>query len=298
MTFSPTSSPASTPDADWVARVCDLIGDGDAAPSLDSLAEAMGCSPGHLHRRFKAATGLTPKAFAAARRAERLRQGLIGASRVTDVIYEAGFGSSGRFYESSTKLLGMTPSRYRAGGRDERLHFAVAQTSLGALLAASSQKGVVAILLGDEPDALVRNLQDRFPRAELVGADADYEALIAQVVGFVEAPRLGLDLPLDIRGTAFQQRVWQALLAIPPGETATYTQIAARIGQPAAVRAVASACAANPLAVVVPCHRVVRTDGSLSGYAWGVARKRTLLSREAAAAELPGLLRAAPEHAE
>ena len=277
-----TSEPlVSRAPADWVAKVCDLLGDGENVPSLDALALAMGCSPGHLHRRFKAATGLTPKAFAAARRAERLREGLVTAPRVTDAIYAAGFGSSGRFYESATQLLGMTPSRYRAGGRDERLRFAVAQTSLGAVLVASSDKGVVAILMGDEPDALVRELQDRFARAELVGADATYEALIAQVVGFVEAPSLGLDLPLDIRGTAFQQRVWQALQAIPAGETATYTQIAARIGQPAAVRAVASACAANPLAVAVPCHRVVRTDGSLSGYAWGVARKRTLLAREA-----------------
>jgi len=175
----------------------------------------------------------------------------------------------------------MTPSQYRTGGANEEIKFAVGQTSLGAILVASSKKGVAAILLGDDPDELVRNLQDRFPRAHLVGADRDYEALVARVVGFVEAPRIGLDLPLDVRGTAFQRRVWQALQEIPVGATVSYTEIARRIGAPRAARAVAGACAANHLAVAIPCHRVVRNDGSLSGYAWGVERKRDLLDREA-----------------
>jgi AraC family transcriptional regulator of adaptative response/methylated-DNA-[protein]-cysteine methyltransferase len=197
-------------------------------------------------------------------------------------MYDAGFNSSGRFYEKSTEMLGMTPTQYRAGGVNEVILFAVAQSSLGAMLVASSKKGVASILLGDDPDALVRSLQDRFPKARLVGADREYEALVAQVVGFVETPGMGLDLPLDVRGTAFQRRVWRALQEIPAGQTVSYAEIARRIGSPKAVRAVAGACAANNLAVAIPCHRVVRNDGALSGYAWGVDRKRKLLDREVA----------------
>ena len=178
----------------------------------------------------------------------------------------------------------MTPSVYRKGGANASIHFAVAQCSLGAILVATTEKGVCAISFGDDPDALVRELQDRFPKAELVGGDAAFERLVARVVGFVEAPGQGLDLPLDIRGTVFQQRVWQALRAIPAGTTASYARIAAEIGAPAAVRAVAQACANNTLAVAIPCHRVVRSDGAPSGYRWGVERKRALLDREAVAA--------------
>jgi len=166
-------------------------------------------------------------------------------------------------------------------GVNEEIRFAVGQTSLGAILVASSTKGVASILLGDDPDALVRNLQDRFPNARLIGADRDYEKLVARVIGFVDTPQSGLNLPLDVRGTTFQRRVWQALQAIPVGKKVTYAEVARRIGRPKAVRAVAGACAANNLAVAIPCHRVVRTDGSLSGYAWGVERKRVLLEREA-----------------
>jgi AraC family transcriptional regulator of adaptative response/methylated-DNA-[protein]-cysteine methyltransferase len=179
-------------------------------------------------------------------------------------------------------MLGMTPSQYRSGGSDEEIRFAVGQSSLGAILVASSTKGVASILLGDDPDALVRDLQDRFPKARLIGADKSYEDLVARVVGLVEAPGVGLDLPLDVRGTAFQRRVWQALQEIPLGRTVSYADIARRIGAPKAVRAVAGACAANHLAVAIPCHRVVRNDGALSGYAWGVERKQALLKREAA----------------
>jgi AraC family transcriptional regulator of adaptative response/methylated-DNA-[protein]-cysteine methyltransferase len=264
-----------------VARACRLIEKSEEEPSLADLAGAVGRSPSYFHRRFKAVTGLTPKNYAAAHRAAKVREGLASGHSVTAAIYDAGFNSSGRFYEKSTNMLGMTPSKYRAGGASEEIRFAVGETSLGAILVASSKNGVVSILLGNDPDELVRELQDRFPKARLIGADKDYEALVARVVGFIEAPGLGLDLPLDIRGTAFQRRVWQALQEVPIGQTVSYTEIAQRIGSPNAVRAVAGACAGNNLAVAIPCHRVVRNDGSLSGYAWGVERKQALLKREA-----------------
>lgn len=264
-----------------VAKACRIIDNSEEEPSLEELAQAVSRSPSYFHRMFKAATGVTPKDYASAQRAEKIRLGLESGSSVTEAIYDAGFNSSGRFYEKSTKMLGMTPSQYRAGGANEEIKFAVGQTSLGAILVASTKKGVAAILLGDDPDELLRNLQDRFPKAHLIGADRDYEALVGRVVGFVEAPRVGLDLPLDVRGTAFQERVWKALQEIPAGSTVSYAEIARRIGAPRSVRAVAGACAANRLAVAIPCHRVVRNDGSLSGYAWGVERKRILIDREA-----------------
>ena len=267
-------------NAALVAKACRIIEESEEEPSLEELADAVGRSSSYFHRVFKATTGLTPKNYAAADRAKKVRKGLAFGSSVTEAIYGAGFNSSGRFYEKSTGMLGMTPSQYRGGGTNEEIKFAVGQTSLGAILVASSTKGVAAILLGDDPDELVRNLQDRFPRAGLIGADRDYEAQIARVVGFVEAPRIGLDLPLDVRGTAFQRRVWQALQEIPVGETVSYAEIARRIGSAKSVRAVASACAANNLAVAIPCHRVVRKDGVSSGYAWGIERKHALLDRE------------------
>src|SRR6201999_4572867 len=232
-----------------VVKACRLIEQREEEPSLEELADAVCLSPSYFHRMFKAATGLTPKDYAAAYRANKVRESLVAGNSVTEAIYDAGFNSSGRFYEKSTDMLGMTPSQYRSGGANEEIRFAVGQTSLGAILVASSRKGVAAILLGDDPDNLVRNLQDRFPKAQLIGADRDYEALVAQVVGFVETPGVGLDLPLDVRGTAFQQRVWLALREVPVGETVSYAEIARRIGSPKAVRAVAGACAANNLAV-------------------------------------------------
>jgi AraC family transcriptional regulator, regulatory protein of adaptative response / methylated-DNA-[protein]-cysteine methyltransferase len=265
-----------------VAKACRLIEQSESPPSLTDLAKAVGLSASHFHRMFKVATGLTPKNYATAQRAGRVRNELSKAQSVTDALYDAGFNSSGRFYEKSTDMLGMTPGRFRAGGTHEELRFAVGQSSLGAILVASSARGVAAVLIGADPDQLARDLQDRFPNARLIGGDANYEVLVARVVGLVEHPAVGLDLPLDVRGTAFQERVWRALRKIPPGKTATYSQIARRIGAPKSTRAVAGACAANRLAIVIPCHRVVRNDGSLSGYAWGVERKRSLIEREAA----------------
>lgn len=268
-------------NAALVAKACRIIEESEEEPSLEDLATAVDRSPSYFHRVFKASTGLTPKAYAAASRAKKVREGLETGASVTEAIYDAGFNSSGRFYEKSTGMLGMTPTQYRAGGANEEIKFAVGQSYLGAILVASSTKGVASILLGDDPDELVRNLQDCFPKARLIGMDREYEALIARVCGFVENPGIGLDLPLDIRGTAFQRRVWQALQEIPVGERVSYSEIARRIGSPSATRAVAGACAANNLAVAIPCHRVVRNDGALSGYAWGVDRKRQLLDREA-----------------
>lgn len=265
-----------------VEQACRSIESSETAPALDALAAQAGMSPFHFHRVFKAETGLTPKAYAAAYRAHKLRRELKAAGgTVTDAIYGAGFNSSSRFYEASGKMLGMRAKEYRGGGPGVTIRFAVAQCSLGALLVAQSQHGICAILLGDDPDALVRDLQDQFPKAELLGGDEGFERLVAQVVGFIEAPDVGLNLPLDVRGTAFQQRVWQALREIPSGARVSYTELAERIGAPKAVRAVAGACAANRIAVAIPCHRVVRRDGGLSGYRWGVERKQELLRREA-----------------
>jgi AraC family transcriptional regulator of adaptative response/methylated-DNA-[protein]-cysteine methyltransferase len=241
-------------------------------------------SPYHFHRTFKAVTGVTPKAYADAHRAKLVQDELARGERsVTETIYEAGFNSSGRFYATTNERLGMKPKEYKQGGKNAEIHFAVGESALGSILVARSEKGVCAITLGDDPETLIRDLQDRFPAASLTGGDEGFEAIVAKVVGFVENPSCGLDLPLDVRGTAFQQRVWEALKCIPAGKTANYAEIAEVLGLPNAARAVAGACAANALAVAIPCHRVIRSDGALSGYRWGIDRKRELLRREATA---------------
>ena len=279
----PDEGSVASRQAEMVAALCRYIEQAEQPPTLDELAERAGMSAFHLHRVFKAATGLTPRSYADAHRAKRMRRELQGAESVTDAIYGAGYNAASRFYEQADDMLGMTPSSFRAGGTGAEIRFAVGECSLGSILVAQSARGVCAILMGDDPQVLVQQLQDRFPKARLVGGDASFERLVAQVVGFVEAPRIGLDLPLDVRGTAFQQRVWQALREVPAGRTVSYAEIAERIGAPKSVRAVAQACAANALAVAIPCHRVVRSDGNLSGYRWGVERKRALLDREAKA---------------
>lgn len=279
----PDQPPLTTQHANTVADLCRLIERAEQPPTLHALAEQAGLSTFHLHRVFKAITGVTPKQYATAHRTRRVKDALGRSSSVTAAIYDAGYNSNGRFYESSNQLLGMTPTAYRAGGADTEIRFAVGECSLGSILVAASNVGVCAILLGDDPDALTRDLQDRFPRAQLIGGNADFEQIVARVVGFVEAPALGLDLPLDVRGTAFQQRVWKALSEIPAGTTSSYLEVAHRIGASKSVRAVGGAIAANPLAIAIPCHRVVRSDGALSGYRWGVERKRALIEREAVA---------------
>jgi AraC family transcriptional regulator of adaptative response/methylated-DNA-[protein]-cysteine methyltransferase len=279
----PTAQGLAERHAAVVAKACRLIEQAEELPSLDDLARGAGLSAFHFHRVFKSVTGVTPKAYADAHRGRRVRDELKSAGTVTEAIYGAGFNSNARFYESSDDLLGMTPSEFRDDGAGATIRFAVGECSLGSILVAATDKGVCAIQFGDDPDALVRNLQDAFSKAKLVGGDAAFEQLVAKVVGFIEAPQHGLDLPLHVRGTAFQQKVWRALRKIRPGTTASYAAIAERIGEPKAVRAVAQACGANPVAVAIPCHRVVRRDGALSGYRWGVERKRALLEKEAAA---------------
>jgi AraC family transcriptional regulator of adaptative response/methylated-DNA-[protein]-cysteine methyltransferase len=263
-----------------VTRACRLIEEAESPPSLADLAAAAGMSSQHFHRVFKSVTGVTPKAYAAGHRAQRVRDRLASGESVTCAMVIAGFNSNGRFYATSTERLGMTPSAFRAGGPGINIRFAVGECFLGSVLVAASDKGLCVILLGDDPDALARDLQDRFPDANLTGGDEAFDRWVARVVGFVEDPSAGLDLPLDIRGTAFQVRVWEAVRKIPFGSTASYSEIAKRIGHPKATRAVARACGANPLAVAIPCHRVVRSDASLSGYRWGVERRAELLRRE------------------
>lgn len=279
---NPTGQSAAEANAVLIAEACRIIEAADTPIPLDDLAKRIGLSAHYFHRQFKAITGLTPKAWQDAHRARQMRSELQGGGKVTQAIYASGYNSSSRFYEGAAERLGMTPSAYRAGGRDADIRFAVAACSLGAILIAESARGICAITLGDDPEVLVHDLQDRFPNARLIGANADFDRRVAEVVGLVEQPQLGHSLPLDLRGTAFQERVWQALLQVPAGKTISYAELARQIGSPRAVRAVAQACGQNRLAVAVPCHRVVRTDGDISGYRWGVERKRRLLARESA----------------
>lgn len=265
---------------DRIAHACRMIEEDCEQPKLAELARSAGLSPFHFQRTFKSATGLTPKAYAAEVRAARMRQSLGNARSVTEAAHDAGFSSSSRFYAAQGGILGMPVRSYRDGGEGETIHHATAACSLGVVLVAATRNGVCAILLGDAANALEQELTRRFPKATVVPADRTFATTVAAVVAYVETPTSGMDLPLDIRGTAFQHRVWQALTRIPPGETRSYGALAAELGAPRAARAVARACAQNPLAVAVPCHRVVGVDGAITGYRWGVERKRALLARE------------------
>jgi AraC family transcriptional regulator of adaptative response/methylated-DNA-[protein]-cysteine methyltransferase len=265
-----------------ITDLCRWIEQGDESPTLENLAKRAQMSPFHLHRVFKEVVGVTPKSYVFAQRKKRIQQELKEkkTKNITEAIYEAGYNSNGRFYEESKQLLGMTPKRYRSGGNQIEIRFAIGDCSLGIILVAASSIGICAILLGDDPNQLIQDLQDQFPKALLVGGDNHFEKWVAQVVGFIEDPQLGLNLPLDIRGTAFQQRVWQALRELPFGSTISYSELAKKVGVPKSIRAVAQACASNRLAVAIPCHRVVRHDGHLSGYRWGVERKQQLIQKE------------------
>ena len=278
----PDLPPRAEREAALVARACQRIDAADEPPALAELAAAVGCSPHHFHRLFRRVAGITPAAYAAWRRQQRVQAGLSGGAGVTTAMYDAGYNSSGRFYEAADAMLGMTPTAYRRGGAGEAVRHAVGRCSLGCVLVATGSRGVCAILLGDDPATLAADLRARFPHAEHQSADGALAELLAEAVRLVDDPAGGgaLPLPLDIRGTAFQRRVWEALRAIPAGRTASYAAVAAQIGAPGAARAVAAACAANRLAVAVPCHRVVASDGGLAGYRWGLDRKRRLLERE------------------
>jgi AraC family transcriptional regulator of adaptative response/methylated-DNA-[protein]-cysteine methyltransferase len=269
------------PHTSAVLKACKMSGEADAPLSLKELAHAAGLSPFHFQRLFKKIVGVTPKQYAMEKRSNRIREHLREDSTVTDAMYHAGFGSSSRFYEKATATLGMKPSTYKNGAQDMRIRFAIVPCFLGLVLVAATAQGICAIDFGDTPGTLKECLHRHFPKAEFQDPDPNFTAMIAQVLSFLEAPyRARLDLPLDVRGTAFQRRVWLALQEIPSGDTVSYADIAARIGKPNAARAVAQACAANPIAVAVPCHRVVRGNGQLGGYRWGVERKRVLLERE------------------
>lgn len=284
----PTEASLASRHAAAVARACRLLEADVETVDLDAIASAVSMSRFHFQRVFRKAIGLTPKAWAREHRAGRLREALRIEPTVTDALYAAGFNSSSRFYESAGRMLGMKPRAFRSGGPETTLRFAVDACSLGLLLVAATDKGLCAILFGETRPALEADLRRRFPRAEIRPGDRDFHRVIRAVIRFVEAPGTGLELPLDLQGTAFQRRVWTALRDIRAGSTASYAQIGERIGAPGSARAVAQACAANALAVAVPCHRVVRADGGLSGYRWGVERKRALLDREAAPTARPG----------
>ncbi|HLN09718.1 MAG TPA: bifunctional DNA-binding transcriptional regulator/O6-methylguanine-DNA methyltransferase Ada [Xanthobacteraceae bacterium] len=278
----PDLAPRADRDAAMIARACRTIEAAEEPVPLAALAAAAGLSPAWFHRTFRRIVGVTPKAYADAHRQRRVQDQLSAGSAVTQAIYGAGFNSSGRFYEATPGMLGMTPSAYRAGGRGETIRYAVGHSSLGCVLVAATDRGVAAITLGDAAAPLVADLRRRFPEADLREADAEFSSWVEAIVHIVDEPSSAgsLSLPLDIRGTAFQRRVWEVLMSIPAGETLSYSEVAARLGQPAAVRAVAGACAANPLAVAIPCHRVTAADGRLAGYRWGVARKQRLLASE------------------
>jgi AraC family transcriptional regulator of adaptative response/methylated-DNA-[protein]-cysteine methyltransferase len=281
----PEAPPLAQRKTAQIAQACRLIEQSATPPRLLELARSAGLSAYHFHRLFKAVTGLTPKAYADARRGARVRKALREGDNVTRAAFAAGFNSTGRFYEQSQALLGMTPSRFRSGAPHTHIHFACGRCSLGALLVASSERGVCAILLGDDERQLREQLALRFPKAELTVADKGFHRQVSAVVRLIEAPDREFKLPLDVRGTVFQERVWQALRAIPAGTTLSYGELAVRLGAAKAVRAVARACAENPAAVAIPCHRVLRGDGSLAGYRWGIERKRALLARERKASE-------------
>ena len=276
----PDQAPRTEREAALVAQACRLIDAAEDAPTLTTLAAAIGVSPHHFHRLFHRIIGVTPNAYSAARRQARVQAGLVSGAPVTAVIYDSGFNSSGRFYAAADGMLGMKASTYRHGGLGETIRYATGPCLLGQVLIAATGRGVCAILLGDDSAQLLADLHARFPRATLVPGGPDLSAWLTQAVALVDQPGTSHALPLDIQGTAFQRRVWEVLQAIPPGTTVTYASVAAKLGSPRAVRAVAGACAANKLAVAVPCHRVVASTGALAGYRWGVGRKKALLERE------------------
>jgi AraC family transcriptional regulator of adaptative response/methylated-DNA-[protein]-cysteine methyltransferase len=263
-----------------IRLACRLIAESETPPPLRELAEAAGMSRFHFQRIFKRELGMTPKQYADAQRQARAREALPSAGTVTQALYGAGYESAARFYAQAPGALGMSPGDYKAGGRGQTIWYALTESVVGRVLIAGTAQGVCAIFFGEADESLETELRARFPNAHLVAAGGELRECVAETVAFIELPKGAFRLPLDVQGTAFQRKVWEALREIPFGETGTYTEIARRIGSPSATRAVANACGANPAAVAVPCHRVLRSDGGLGGYRWGVDRKRQLLKRE------------------
>lgn len=263
-----------------IKKACEIMDNSDGKIKLDELADTVGMSAYHFHRVFKEQTGVTPKEYLQTKNRNQVQQNISTHDSITAAVYDSGFSSNSRFYEKSNQLLGMTPKKFKSGGKNEVIYFSIGKCSLGSFLVAKSAKGLCRISINNDPEVLIKELQDAFSHAELIGGDAEFDLIVAKVVGLIEHPGNDTELPLDIRGTAFQQKVWKALREIPAGETVTYSYIAQKIGMPKSYRAVANACGANKLAVAVPCHRVVRNDGSLGGYRWGLDRKKVLINRE------------------
>jgi AraC family transcriptional regulator of adaptative response/methylated-DNA-[protein]-cysteine methyltransferase len=275
----PDAGPSRSEQASAVIAACRLIDQADQPLSLEQLASAVDYSPSHFHRLFKQTVGVTPKAYMAMRRANRVRANLLNSANIAHTVYASGYATSSRFYEESDEVLGMKPSEYRTRAKDILIRVAVALTPLGAILIAATDKGLCAIEFADNEQDLLEQFREKFPEAQL-DESAQLKAWVDQIVAHLDAPHRELSLPLDIQGTAFQCRVWDELRKLPAGSTTTYSELAQRIGQPKAARAVAGACAANQLAVVIPCHRVIRSDGRLGGYRWGIERKKALLAKE------------------
>jgi len=276
----PDQPPERSEQAERIVQACAIIAQADTCPSLQTLAQSVGLSPFYFQRLFHRLVGLTPKQYFAQKRAERVRAALSNGETVTEALYNAGYGSSAQFYSQAAGTLGMKPGQYRNGGQGTEIRYAIQPCFLGWVLIAATQTGLCAIEFGDHPEDLEQALKERFPGADYLGEDPVFTGWVKDVLTFLEQPDRGLNLPLDIQGTAFQRKVWMALQAIPSGARVSYTEIARRIGQPKATRAVAQACARNRLAVAIPCHRVVRENGGLGGYRWGIDRKRQLLERE------------------
>jgi AraC family transcriptional regulator, regulatory protein of adaptative response / methylated-DNA-[protein]-cysteine methyltransferase len=271
---------AHTPHLDMVLDACRRIEMAEEKLSLEALAARAGMSKFHFQRVFKSIVGVSPKEYATAHRFGQFRQQLLSSPSVTDAMHKSGFSSSSRAYESAGQRFGMAPSAIRQGGGGLSIAYAITETDLGSMLVAATDRGICMIAFGDDQEELIRDLTQTFPRAQISRNPRQLTAHVEAVVKLIKQPSQSLDLPLDIQGTAFQQRVWQALRQIPAGETITYSQLAKKIGRPKSTRAVASACARNKLAVAIPCHRVINSTGGLSGYRWGIQRKKQLLQRE------------------
>jgi AraC family transcriptional regulator of adaptative response/methylated-DNA-[protein]-cysteine methyltransferase len=271
-----------SPQAQYVLRARQLLDNAEGVVTLAQLSKQVGLSPFHLQRLFKRATGLSPREYQSARRVQHVKTELRKGEYVTTALYEAGFGSPSRLYEKSDQQLGMTPGTYRRGGVGVSITFAIAPTPLGRMLVAATERGLCVVRFGESVAELERDLRNEFHAATLLRDDAAMRRYIEPLLASLSGNKTTIDLPLDVRATAFQQKVWEALQRIPCGETRSYTDVARELGDPKAVRAVARACASNPVALAVPCHRVVRSDGDLAGYRWGLERKRKLLERERA----------------